>query len=67
MKLSREDLGDLSNCVMITMMHRESDNRYRWMFEDDESKKVDPILERLLVLQQRLQQEIDRLDGRAPR
>jgi hypothetical protein len=35
-------------------MHRESDNEDRWMFEDDESKKVDPILDRLKQLRERL-------------
>jgi len=48
------ELNDLYNCVIITIMHRESDNEDRWMFEDDESKKVDPILDRLKQLRERL-------------
>jgi len=61
MNFTEQDIRDLANCVMITVMHREQDNEDRWLFEDDESKKVDPILDRLKVLNNRLYNMIDKV------
>jgi len=60
LNLSREDLGDLYNCVMLTVTNRERSNEISDMWED--VPKADPILERLYVLEQRLVNLIEVLD-----
>jgi len=60
LNLSREDLGDLYNCVMLTVIDRERSNEISDMWED--VPKADPILERLYVLEQRLVNLIEVLD-----
>jgi hypothetical protein len=60
LNLSREDLGDLYNCVMLTVINRERSNEISDMWED--VPKADPILERLYVLEQRLVNLIEVLD-----
>ena len=57
LNLSREDIGDLYNCVMLIVSERERNNMVSDMFED--APKADPIIERLYALEQRLLNHID--------
>jgi hypothetical protein len=60
LNLSREDLGDLYNCVVLTVIDRERSNEISDMFEN--APRADPIIERLYALEQRLLNQIEVLD-----
>jgi hypothetical protein len=55
--LSKEDIGDLYNCVMLIVSERERNNMVSDMFED--APRADPIIERLYALEQRLLNQIE--------
>ena len=60
-QLSRQELGDLYNCVSIIIKDRDRNNELSDMFED--VPRADPILERLYGLEQRLLSHIETVDN----
>ena len=59
---TKKELNILYNCVTITLHARVQANEDSWMFEDDVSKKVDPITDELNLLLNRVLDEIKMLD-----
>jgi hypothetical protein len=60
MKFDREELGDLYNCVSIVITNRERDNEVLGMFDED---FVDPIIDRLYALEQKIIDKIDKYEN----
>ena len=56
--LTQTDLLDIYNCVMIVVANRERDNEISALFDDD---FVDPIIDRLQVLKDKLEGKLDEL------
>jgi hypothetical protein len=58
--LTQTDLLDIYNCVTIVVANRERDNEISALFDDD---FVDPIIDRLQVLKDKLERKLDELAG----
>jgi hypothetical protein len=56
--LTQTDLLDIYNCVTIVVANRERDNEISALFDDD---FVDPIIDRLQVLKDKLEGKLDEL------
>ena len=56
--LTQTDLLDIYTCVTIVVANRERDNEISALFDDD---FVDPIIDRLQVLKDKLEGKLDEL------